>query len=119
MFIYTVKRAFRDDGNKLYEQGKEISKEIYDTLGDNQAFIKKIFSGTQAELDAILEKEAQEKTQNKSEGNPIELNSEGQEQLIAEKETLVKEYTDLFGEEPDKRWSIDTLKQKIEEKLSE
>lgn len=113
-YIYKIQRAFTDAGNKLYELDKDITESEYERLGVNQAFVKKIFSGTQEELDAILAKE------DKKDNSETEINLDQQsEQLIADKEILIKEYTDLFGEEPDKRWSFDTLKQKLEDKLKE
>lgn len=113
MFIYTVIRAFRDQGNKEFLVGQEITEGVYNSLGENQVFIKKVFSGTQIELDEYLAKQNSEK-----EDLEYELEAD-QEQLVIDKEALAKEYTSLFGEEPDKRWSLETLKEKIEAKLAE
>jgi hypothetical protein len=113
MFIYTVIRAFRDQVNKEFFAGQEITESVYNALGENQVFIKKVFSGTQIELDEYLAKQNAEK-------EDLELKLEAdQKQLIVDKEALAIEYASLFGEEPDKRWSLETLKEKIEAKLAE
>lgn len=54
MFIYKIRRAFHSD-NK-YTVGETIDEATYNSLGECQQFVEKIFSGTQADLDLLIQK---------------------------------------------------------------
>jgi hypothetical protein len=62
MYLYVVNRAFTAPNGKLYSKDDQITDDVYKTIGDNQVFVNKIFSGTQAELDAEMKKNEIERT---------------------------------------------------------
>ena len=71
MFIYVITRAFYH-GKTLCSKDQQIDEKLYNDLGENQAFVKKIFSGTQAELDALLHKAIQFEDDKKAKAEPEE-----------------------------------------------